>query len=77
MREVVQFSKSKKLNPRYVKPFDILGRVRTFVYRLALQPDMSSSQRFSDFTTKEIHYILDLNHILEVAPFLIEGNLNK
>ena len=40
-RGVVRFGKHGKLSPRFTGPFEILERVGTFAYRLALPPSMS------------------------------------
>ena len=40
-RGVVRFSKHGKLSPRFIGPFEILERVGTVAYRLALPPSMS------------------------------------
>ena len=40
-REVVRFGKRGKLSPRFIGPFEILERVGTIAYRLALPPSMS------------------------------------
>ena len=37
-RGVVRFSKHEKLSPRFIGPFEILERVVTVVYKLALSP---------------------------------------
>ena len=37
-RGVVRFGKRGKLSPRFIGPFEILERVGTFAYRLALPP---------------------------------------
>ena len=39
-REVVRFDKRGKLSPRFIRPFEILERVGTVAYRLALPPSM-------------------------------------
>ena len=36
-RGVVKFGKRKKLSPKFIGPFEILERVGTVVYRLALR----------------------------------------
>ena len=40
-RGVVRFGKRGKLSPRFIGPFEILKRVDTVAYRLALPPSMS------------------------------------
>ena len=40
-RGVVRFGKRGKLSPRFIGPFEILERVGTVAYRLALSPSIS------------------------------------
>ena len=40
-RGVVRFRNGEKLLPRFIGPFEILERVGTVIYRLALPPSMS------------------------------------
>ena len=40
-REVVRFGKHGKLSPMFIGPFEILERMGTVAYRLALSPSMS------------------------------------
>ena len=40
-RGVVRFGKRGKLSPRFIRPFELLERLGTIAYRLALLPNMS------------------------------------
>ena len=40
-RGVVRFGKRGKLSPRFIRPFEILERMGSVAYRLALPPSMS------------------------------------
>ena len=39
-RGMVRFGKHGKLSPRFIEPFEILERIGTVAYRLALPPSM-------------------------------------
>ncbi|XP_073120545.1 uncharacterized protein [Henckelia pumila] len=76
MKGVVRFIKVGKLNPRYVEPFKILEKVGTLAYGLALPPSMSGIHDV--FHVSQLRkYISDSNHVLNVEPLLIDGNLTE
>ncbi|XP_075497335.1 uncharacterized protein LOC142534382 [Primulina tabacum] len=76
MKGVVRFSKAGKLNPRYVRPFEILEKVGTLAYRLALPPSMSRIHNV--FHVSQLRkYISDPSHVLEGEPLMIESNLGE
>ena len=63
-REVVRFGKHGKLSPRFIGPFEILERIGTIVYRLALPPSMSGVHEvFHVFVLRK--YTPDPAHVVD------------
>ena len=56
-REVVRFGKRGKLLPRFIGPFEILERVGTVAYQLALPPSMSG-----------VHEVFHVSMLLKYTP---------
>ena len=63
-RGVVRFGKRGKLSPRFIVPFEILKRVGTVVYRLALSPSMSGVDEVFHVSTLR-KYALDPAHVVD------------
>ena len=63
-KEVMRFRKKEKFSLRYVEPFEILDRVGTMAYRVALPPQLSNvhNVRHTSMLRKHVH---DLPHIFE------------
>ena len=57
-RGVVKFGKRGKLSPRFIGPFEILERVGTVAYRLALPPSMSG-----------VHEVFHVSMLRKYAPY--------
>ena len=80
---VVRFSKRGKLSLRFIGPFEILERVGTVVYRLALPPSMSSVHEvfhvsmFRKYTPDTAHVVdweqieVDTDGTFEKGPMCI------
>ena len=62
-RGVVRFGKHGKLSPRFIGPFEILERVGTFAYRLALSPSMSGVHEVFHVSMLR-EYTLDPAHVV-------------
>ena len=58
-RGVVRFSKRGKLSPRFIRPFEILERIGSVAYRLALPPSMSG-----------VHEVLQVSMLRKYTPDL-------
>ena len=63
-REVVRFGKRGKLSPRFIGPFEILKRVGTVAYRLALLPSMSGVHEVFHVSMLP-KYIPDPGHVVD------------
>ena len=82
-RGVVRFSKWGKLTSRYIGPFEVLKRVGTVSYRLALPPNLSGVHAvfhismFRKYTQNPIHgvdwseLIIDADGTFEEEPVRI------
>ena len=63
-RRVVRFGKRGKLSPRFIGPFEILERVGTVVYRLALPLNMSGVYEVFHVSMLR-RYTLDPTHVVD------------
>ena len=63
-RGVVRFGKRGKLLPRFIGPFEILKRVGTIAYRLALLPSMSGVHEVFHVSMLR-RYTPDLAHVVD------------
>ena len=61
---MVRFGKREKLSPRFIGPFEILKRVGTVAYRLALPPSMSSFHKVFHVSMLQ-RYTPDPAHIVD------------
>ena len=67
-RGEVRFGKRGKLSPRFIGPFEILERIDTVAYRLALPPSMSGVHEVFHISmlrkyTPDPAHVVDLGHI--------------
>ena len=71
---VTRFGKRGKLNPRFIGPFEILDRIGTVAYRLALPPSMSRIHNVFHISMLR-KYVKDPNHVIELEPDVIAEDL--
>ncbi|KAK6160882.1 hypothetical protein DH2020_004263 [Rehmannia glutinosa] len=74
MKGVMRFGKKGKLNPRYIGPFEILERIGSLAYRIALPPALSGVHNVFHVSMLKM-YIPDQSHILSYKSLNIRDNL--
>ena len=72
-RGVVRFGKRGKLSPRFIGPFEILERVGTVAYRLALPPSMSGVHEVFHISMLR-KYTPDLAHMVDWGQIEVGTN---
>ena len=68
---MVRFGKRGKLSPRFIGPFEILERVDTVAYRLALPPNMSGVHEVFHVSILR-RYTPDLAHVVDWGQIEID-----
>ena len=72
-RGVVRFDKRGKLLPRFIGPFEILERVGTVAYRLALRPNMSGVHEIFHISMLR-KYTSDPAHVMDCGEIEIDAD---
>jgi hypothetical protein len=75
MKGVTRFGKKGKLNPRYIGPYEILERVGSLAYRLALPPHLSGVHNVFHVSTLR-KYVTDPSHVIEVESISVREDLS-
>ena len=68
---MVRFGKRGKLALRYIGPFEILERVGTVAYRLALPPSLSGVHELF-FVSMLQKYTLDPAHVVYLGGIIVD-----
>ena len=74
MKSIMRFGRKGKLSPRFVGPFEVLERVGTLAYKLALPPSLSKIHNLFHVSTLR-KYIYDPFHVVELEPIQISEDL--
>ena len=70
-RGVVRFGKLRKLVSRYIGPFEVLERVGTIAYRLALPPSLSGIHEMFHVSTL-LKYTPDPAHVMDWGEITVD-----
>nr|CAN77179.1 hypothetical protein VITISV_006672 [Vitis vinifera] len=74
MKSVMRFGRKEKLSPRFVGSFEILERVGTLAYKVALPPSLSKIHNVFHVSTLR-KYIYNPSHVVELEPIQISEDL--
>ena len=73
-RGVIRFGKRGKLNPRYIRPFEILERIGPVAYRLALPPELSNIHNVFHVSMLR-KFVPDPDQVVELQPICFDKDL--
>ena len=74
MKGVVRFGNRAKLSPRYIGPFEILSRVGSSAYQLALPPALSVVHNVFHISMLR-KYVPEESHVLDFMKLGVTLNL--
>ena len=74
MKSIMRFGRKRKLSPRFVGPFEVLEKVGTLAYKVALPLSLSKIHNVFHVSTLR-KYIYDPSHIVELEPIQISEDL--
>ncbi|XP_047309828.1 uncharacterized protein LOC124913278 [Impatiens glandulifera] len=72
---IIRFGKKGKLNPRYIRPFEILEAVGEVAYRLALPPSLATVHNVFHVSNLR-NYIPNANHVIHYDEVHIANDLS-
>ena len=75
MKDILRFRRKGKLSPRFIGPFEILERVGSIAYKLALPPSLSSVHDVFHVSMLR-KYIVDPTHVIDYKRLEIEEDLS-
>ena len=74
MKYVMRFWRKGKLSPQFLGPFEILERVGTLGYKVALPRSLSKIHNVFHVSTLR-KYVFDASHVVELEPIQIYEDL--
>ncbi|KZV25809.1 Retrotransposon protein, Ty3-gypsy subclass [Dorcoceras hygrometricum] len=74
MKGVMRFGRKGKLSPIFIGPFQILERIGTLAYRLALPPELSAVHNVFHVSALR-KYIANPSHVLRHEPIQLSSDL--
>ncbi|XP_073317723.1 uncharacterized protein [Primulina huaijiensis] len=75
MKGVMRFGKRGKLSPRFIGPLEILDRVGTLAYRVALPPNLAGVHNVFHVSMLR-KYLANPSHVLSYEPLQVAPDLS-
>ncbi|XP_012472365.1 uncharacterized protein LOC105789538 [Gossypium raimondii] len=74
-KKIIHFGLKRKLNPRFIRPYEIREHKRLVIYRLAFSPKMSKIHNVFHVSMLQ-RYRPDPNHVVQLEALEVEPNLS-
>ncbi|XP_058002307.1 uncharacterized protein LOC131179471 [Hevea brasiliensis] len=74
MEERLRFRKKGQLSPRFIGPYEVIKRVGTIVYRLALLPELDKIHNVF-YVSMLRRYRSDLSHVISAEKIVMHLDL--
>ena len=75
-KSTMGFERNRKLNPQFVGPFEILERVGTLAYKVALPPRLFKIHNvFHVLALRKYVFFIPLAHVVELEPIQMSKDL--
>ncbi|XP_070028716.1 uncharacterized protein [Nicotiana sylvestris] len=74
MKGVMRFGKKGKLSPQFIRPFEVLRRIREVTYKLALPPSLLSVHPVFHVSMLR-KYMDDPSHVFNFSTVQLDGDL--
>ena len=74
-RKILRFGKKGKLSPRFIRPYEVLERIRPVAYRLALPPELAKLHDVFHVSMLR-RYRSDESHILPVLKIQVQEDFS-
>ncbi|XP_020272408.1 uncharacterized protein LOC109847588 [Asparagus officinalis] len=73
-RDTICFGRHEKLNPRYVRPFDVLEKIGEVAYRLGLPPALAEVHDLFHVSQLQ-RYVRDPSHVIDFSDIEVRPDL--
>ena len=69
MKNVMRFGNKGRLNPRHVRPFEVLENIGALAYRVTLPPKLGKIHNVFHVSLLR-KYVYDASHVVQIKPLI-------